>query len=162
MLTVNLWTEGGLVNRSMGVVKDIIYKDRGPPSLLVAVFIKFEEYNGPIITTLEGDEVVPIVPIKRSWEGKSGLCSRIQVPICLAWAITVHKSQGLMLEKAKINLGNKEFAAGLSFVTLSRVRSLNNIYFKQFSYERIEYIKNCKRLQERKEEEKQLLSMIAR
>ena len=76
------------------------------------------------------------------------------------WAITVHKSQGLTLKKVKIDLGDKEFAAGLSFVALSRARSLNDIYFKQFTFERLERIKNCKRLQERKKEEERLLSMI--
>ncbi len=66
ILTANLWTKGGLVNRSIRVVKDIIYKDHGSPSLSVAVFIKFEKYNRPIITTLKGDKIVLIVPIKCS------------------------------------------------------------------------------------------------
>jgi len=160
MLSANIWTEAGLVNGSMGIVQDILFEEHGPPSLPVAVLVEFEAYKGPTITTLEGNKVVPIVPIKRSWEGKNGPCSRLQVPICLAWAITVHKSQGLTLEKAKIDIGSKEFAAGLSFVALSRVRSLNDMCLKQFSFERLERIKNCRRLQERKEEENRLLSMI--
>ena len=132
-------------------------------SLPIAVFVKFNLYKGPSITTPEGDKVVPIVPIKRTWESKSGtLCSRFQVPICLAWAITVHKSQGLTLPKAKIDLGSKEFAAGLSFVAVSRVRSLSDIYFKQFTFERLQRIQSCRRLQERKAEEERLLSMIPR
>ena len=159
MLTANIWTEAGLVNGSMGIVHDIIF-EQAPPSLPAAVFIEFDAYKGPTITTSEGNKVVLIVPIKRSWEGKNGPCSRIQVPICLAWAITVHKSQGLTLEKTKIDFGSKEFAAGLSFVTLSRARSLNDIYLKPFTFDRLERIKNCRRLQERKEEEKRLLSMV--
>jgi hypothetical protein len=163
MLTANIWTEGGLVNGSMGTILDIIFAETGPPSLPAAVLVKFDLYEGPSITTPEGDEVVPIVPIKRSWEGKGGsVCSRLQVPICLAWAITVHKSQGLTLPKAKIDLGSKEFAAGLSFVAVSRVRSLNDIYFKQFNFERIQRIKSSKRLQERKAEEERLVSLIPR
>jgi len=86
------------------------------------VFIKFDNYHGPTIKSAEGDEVVPIPSIKRTWENKNGTtCSRLQLPIRLAWAITVHKSQGLTLEKAQIDIGNKEFAAGLTFVALSRV-----------------------------------------
>ena len=104
---------------------------------------------------------MPIAPIKRSWEDKNGtVCSRLQIPLCLAWAITVHKSQGLTLEKARIDIGNREFAAGLTFVALSRVRSLNDICFRQFSLDRLERIKNCKRLKERKDEEARLRSMI--
>jgi ATP-dependent exoDNAse (exonuclease V) alpha subunit len=41
---------------------------------------------------------------------------RLQVPFCLVWAITVHKSQGLTLSKAKIDIESKEFAAGLTFI----------------------------------------------
>lgn len=160
MLTANLWTEGGLVNGAMGTVKDILFEDNGPPYLPTAVFIEFENYKGPAITALDGTKVVPIVPIQRTWESKSGLsCSRIQIPVCLAWAITVHKSQGLTLPKAKINLGNREFAAGLSFVAISRVRALEDLLFQPFSFERLQRIKNCKRLQERKQEEKRLVSM---
>jgi ATP-dependent DNA helicase PIF1 len=162
MLTANIWTEGGLVNGAMGTIQDILFEDQGPPSLPIAVFIKFDIYEESSITTLEGDKVVPIVPIKRSWEGKNGTCSRLQVPICLAWAITVHKSQGLTITKANIDLGNKEFAAGLSFVAVSRVRSLNDICFKRFTFDRLERIKQSKRLQERKVEEARLLTMIPR
>ena len=71
----------------------------------------------------------------------------------------MHKSQGLTLPKAKIDLGSKEFAAGLSFIAVSRVRSLGDIYFKQFTFERLKRIQNCRRLQERKAEEERLLSM---
>src|SRR5436190_5304705 len=119
MLTANIWTESGLVNSAMGTIQDILFKDQGPPSLLTAVFVKFDIYEESNITTLEGNKVVPIVLIKRSWDSKNGSCSRLQVPLCLAWAITVHKSQGLTITKANINLRKKEFAAGLLFVAVS-------------------------------------------
>jgi ATP-dependent DNA helicase PIF1 len=161
MLTANLWTKAGLVNGAMGTVQDILFEGQGPPSLPTAVFVKFEHYEGPTITTLEGVNVVPIVPIKRIWEGKSGtVCSRLQLALRLFWAITVHKSQGLTLEKAKIDIGNREFASGLSFIAVSRVRFLNDIFFKQFFFERLQRIKSCRRLQERKDEEARLLCMI--
>ena len=149
------------MNGSMGVIQDIIFDEQGPPSLPVAVFVTFEKYEGPTITNLEGVKVVPIVPIKRSWCGKNGTqCLCLQLLIRLAWAITVHKSQGLTLEKTIIDLGNKEFAAGLSFIAVSRVRSLNNIIFKTFSFDRLLRIKNQRRLQERKLEEEKLVSLI--
>jgi len=93
------------------------------------------------------------------WEGSTGICSRLQVPLSLAWAITAHKSQGLILPKAVIDLGKKEFAAGLSFVSISRVRSLDDILFKHFSFNRLEHIRNCKRLKERIAEEIRLREM---
>jgi hypothetical protein len=58
--------------------------------------------------------------------------------------------------KAKVNLGENEFAAGLSFVAISRVRALGDLLFKAFTFDRLERIKLCKRLQERKEEEERL------
>ena len=83
----------------------------------------------------------------------------MQFPICLAWAITVHKSQGLTLKIAKVDLGKKEFAAGLSVVAISWVRALEDLLFRSFSYERLQCIKYCKRMQERKEEEERLFSI---
>ena len=163
MLTANLWTKGGLVNGSIRTVHDILFKNQGPPSLPAAVFVKFDAYEGPTITSTEGNLVVLIVPIKRSWEGKSGMiCSRQQVPFCLAWAITVHKSQGLTLSKVKIDIGSKEFAVGLTFIVTLHIRSLSDIYFRQFTFDRLQRIKNSSRLQERKAEEERLTSRIAR
>ena len=159
MLIANLWTEAGLVNGSMGIVQDVLFEEQGSPALLKAVFIKFEKYTGPTITTLEGEKVVPIAPIKRSWEGKNGTtCFRLQVPICLTWGITVHKSQGLTLEKANIDIGKNEFAAGLTFVALSRVCSLNDVSLVQFSFDRLKHINNCKNLKARKNEEERFLT----
>ena len=161
MLVANLWIQAGLVNGSMGIVQNILFEKEGPPALPTAVFIKFENYNRPTITTIEGEEVVPITSIRRSWEGKNGTtCSRLQIPIGLAWAITVHKSQGLTLKKAKVDIGKKEFSASLTFVGLSRVRSLSDLCLIPFTFDRIRRIRNCKRLKERKVEEQRLRSMI--
>ncbi|CAG8576779.1 767_t:CDS:2 [Racocetra persica] len=60
--------------------------------LAKAVFIAFDNYNSSAIKTLEGVNVIPIVPIQCTWESKSGvLCSRTQIPVCLVWAITCLK-----------------------------------------------------------------------
>ena len=130
-----------------------------PSFLPIAVFVEFDNYTGPAITSAEGKKVVLIPPIRRSWETNTGPCSRLQIPIR---AITVHKSQGLTLTKAVIDIRKKEYASGLSFVAVSRVCALENILFKPFSFERLQRIKNSKRMQERKVEEIRLISMIVR
>ncbi len=85
MLTVNLQTETGLVNSSMGTIQDIIFKeDQGPPSLPIAALISFDNYNSLTIISLEGKRVVPIAPIRRTWIDKSeNTCSHLQIPVRL-------------------------------------------------------------------------------
>ncbi|CAG8618328.1 300_t:CDS:2, partial [Racocetra fulgida] len=136
MLTANLWTEVGLVNGLMGTIQDILFEEgQSLPSLPTAVFIIFDDYRGPTISTLEGTKVVPIIPIQRIWEG-------------------------LTISKAVIDIGNREFAARLSFVAVSWVRALNDIIFKPFNFERLQQIANCKRAQEKKTEKMRLTSLI--
>ena len=53
-----------------------------------------------------------------------------QFPVALAYATTIHKSQGMTLEKVIINLGNGSFSHGQTYVALSRCRSLDGIFLK--------------------------------
>ena len=52
-----------------------------------------------------------------------------QLPLKLSWAITIHKSQGFILDKAVIEIGEMVFCTGLTFVACSRVRHLKDIVF---------------------------------
>ena len=47
----------------------------------------------------------------------------------MAWGINIHKSQGLTLEKVVVELGDKDFSAGLSFVAISWVKTLKGLAF---------------------------------
>lgn len=59
------------------------------------------------------------------------LGSYTQFPLMLAWAVTIHKSQGKTLERVIIDLGNGAFAAGQLYVALSRCKTLSGIALKQ-------------------------------
>ena len=70
------------------------------PSLIL---IKFDEYKGPEFPQC-GPGIVPVFTTTRQFEYKGAACSRTQFPLRLAYAITVHKSQGLTLSRAVLNL----------------------------------------------------------
>lgn len=81
----------------------------------------------PVVEFLNG-RTVSMVP--DTWELRDGDKKRAsisQIPLRLAWAITVHKSQGMTLDSARIDL-RKAFVEGMGYVALSRVKNLSNLY----------------------------------
>lgn len=89
--------------------------------------IDFDDKDGyPIVKTVEG-KTIKVEPV--SWtidEHDDVLAEIAQVPLRLAWAITVHKSQGMSLDLTEIDL-SKTFEYGMGYVALSRVRSLEGL-----------------------------------
>ena len=90
--------------------------------------IDFEKFTDYPIVQFQNGRVVTMVP--DAWELRDGdkkRASIMQIPLRLAYAITVHKSQGMTLDAARIDL-RKAFAEGMGYVALSRVRSLDKLY----------------------------------
>jgi ATP-dependent DNA helicase PIF1 len=57
----------------------------------------------------------------------------LQIPLIYAWAITIHKSQGVTLDVAMIDVGNSIFECGQTYVALSRITSLDGLFLKGFN-----------------------------
>jgi hypothetical protein len=92
----------------------------------------FDEGGFPIVK-IAGEKLITALP--ESWiiEEDGKMKAEIkQIPLRLAWAITVHKSQGMSLDAAEIDL-SKSFAPGMGYVALSRVRSLGGIKLTGFN-----------------------------
>jgi len=101
--------EEGYVNGTRGKVVHFLDSD-GTPVI--------ELYNGKVIYATPS-----------TWEIEENgkvKASISQLPLRLAWAITIHKSQGMSLDNAEIDLSNT-FAYGMGYVALSRVRTLSGI-----------------------------------
>ena len=101
----------------------------------------------------ESPKLVPIYPITASFNDLGNTYERKQLPLRLAWAITIHKSQGLTLELAWIDIGKTERVPGLTYVAVSRVRSLDSCVIEPMRFECLQVIKKCKNLQYRIAEE---------
>lgn len=100
------------VNGSLGTVRGFAAENKGGWPI-----VEFE--NGNIVTMRPA-----------AWEltdGESVLASVNQVPLRCAWAITIHKSQGMTLDRAVMDL-SRTFAPGMGYVALSRVESLDGLY----------------------------------
>jgi ATP-dependent DNA helicase PIF1 len=118
MLTINLDTDQKLCNGSRGVVVRFEYDKETRENVPVVKFVCGKE-----------SEVEP-----HKWkvvvEGKV-LASRTQIPLKLAWALSIHKSQGQTLDKVEIRLDNA-FEFGQAYVALSRVTSLKGLTLTSF------------------------------
>ncbi len=83
----------------------------------------------PVVKTKQGDVIVAEPESWRFEEGDTVRAEVTQVPLRLAWALTIHKSQGATLDAAYIDL-SKTFVEGQGYVALSRVRSLSGLHIK--------------------------------
>lgn len=114
MLICNLAPELGLVNGSRGVIVEFT----GAGELPVVEFV-----NG--VRQPIGTHAWPIDEYE--------FVSRVQIPLRLAYASTIHKSQGCSLDSALIDIGSSNWEHGQSYTALSRCRSLDALYVYDFT-----------------------------
>ena len=108
---------------------------------------------------------VPIKPTTMEWYGVQGngkkTYMRKQLPLRLAWAITIHKSQGITIPgKYCVDIGTKEMNHGMTYVAMSRVTKFSDIGLLQaLTGTRVKSINNNKGNKVRIEHEKYLVKL---
>lgn len=119
MCIVNIeLTNGGMIcNGSQGIV------------------VGFQEQGLPVVKYNNGYQMVMSYNIWPS-ENIPGI-GVSQVPLILAWALTIHKAQGSTLDVAEVDVGSGIFECGQTYVALSRVKSLEGLYLSSFDVRRI-------------------------
>jgi len=100
--------EAGYVNGTQGRVVDFVAADL------------------PVVKTYDGKKITVKYADWAIEDGKTTVAGISQIPLRLAWAITVHKSQGMNLDNAEIDL-SKCFLEGMGYVALSRLRTLKGL-----------------------------------
>lgn len=119
MCIINLDIKNGIINGSTGIITDFVGDNP-----------KVRFYNNKEIIIEKHNfehEKYPQIKIK-------------QFPLILAWALTIHKSQGSTLDIAEIDVGSSIFTPGQTYVALSRVKNLDGLFLKSFNENKI---KSC-------------------
>jgi len=115
---INLGGELQIANGSQGII--VGFNEKKLP------YVKFNAIKEPIL--------IDYYIWKSEFNKRVGL---MQLPLIYSWAITIHKSQGLTLENAIIDIGSNIFADGQTYVALSRVKSLDGLYLTSFDCSKI-------------------------
>lgn len=117
MLLWNYDTDGGLVNGSRGVVSSFVS-------------------DIPMVKFLNGRELLIDYHVWEIEENGKKILNVIQLPLKLAYALTIHRSQGCSLDYAEIDLSNT-FANGQSYVALSRVKNIEGLCIIEIDFDKI-------------------------
>jgi ATP-dependent DNA helicase PIF1 len=119
MCIVNIQLDNGdiLCNGAQGIVID--FNTQGLP------IVKYKNgYQMTMSYHIWPSELIPGIGVS-------------QVPLILAWALTIHKAQGSTLDIAEVDVGSGIFECGQTYVALSRVKSLEGLYLCSFDAKRV-------------------------
>jgi ATP-dependent DNA helicase PIF1 len=117
MLTVNM-PEVGLANGSRGII------------------VGFSSNNFPIVLFMNNQKLEITFHEYLLDEGGQTV-KKFQIPLIYAWAITIHKAQGMTLEFLKTDIGSSIFEYGQAYVVLSRIKNLDGLSLINIDYSKI-------------------------
>lgn len=135
MLLANLDQEKSLVNGSRGVVVGFCHKSQVPEPMMKKAQIPstWWQANGDMVPLVRFAHLsLPLQLLPREVEvaSQTEMAKRWQLPLALCWAVTIHKAQGLTLDRATLDLSST-FAEGQSYTALSRVRGRDSLSLKE-------------------------------
>jgi ATP-dependent DNA helicase PIF1 len=130
MCVTNLDLEAGVCNGSQGVIINFVPAGHG---VINSATVMGE--LAPVVRFSNGCVRVIERHVWQSDEYPSLYIS--QYPLCLAWALTIHKIQGATMAMAEMDLGNAIFEFGQTYVALSRIQTLEGLYLSAFHPQRI-------------------------
>ncbi|XP_071150937.1 uncharacterized protein, partial [Mytilus edulis] len=136
MLIRNIDITIGLVNGVIGTVISILpgLKESSLPCAVKVLFDNKSIGRKPVSSSQPREHIpIDITPIEENLKKNA---VRHQFPLQLAWACTTHKVQGLTTDKAVVSMKNI-FAAGMAYVALSRVRSLDGLVIQDLDADKI-------------------------
>ena len=151
LLNRNIIVEFGLCNGARGSVVDIVFEteERAVTSSNIRrnktvkyILVDFKNYTGTEFVETEKGKGVPIFRINEPFEyrvnGVYPMVSRF--PLLLSYALTIHRVQGLTLDRIVLTLGKRQMCSCLDYVAISRIRSLKHLMIedKQISKSRFQ------------------------
>ena len=149
MLTVNVDVSDRLVNGARGTVADII-KTSGNVTLVLVNFNNSRVGVTAIQKSHHRQQQPHALLISRHeatfriGRNKSAEVPRTQFPLVLSWATTIHKVQGLTLDKIVVDMKGGRFTAGQAYyVAFSRVKSLDTLFIENLDFKSIKTSQPC-------------------
>ena len=139
MLTTNVDVSDGLVNGARGEVVHVVTNDDNKVTIVLVKFdnnhvglkaIQSSPYHATYTHAVPIAKYEVVFPAK----GKKGSeITRLQFPLTLAWATTIHKVQGLALDKIVVDMKGGCFRPGQAYVAFSRVKTLQGLHILNFN-----------------------------
>lgn len=118
--------------------------------------MSFDGYDGPSLD--DDDPIVPVLRSRREFYRGAMRCARTQFPVTTAFAITVHKSQGITVDRAVLDISTRDFVTGLSYVAVSRVKKLAGVLFERpFDFERFKMSRESQTMKARNDDRERRL-----
>lgn len=107
--------------------------DKGYINGTLGKVIEFSSLGFPVVKITGGEEIIATTEEWSIDDDKgNSIASFIQIPLRLAWAVTIHKSQGMTLDAAELDL-RKTFEKGQGYVALSRLRNVESLKLLGFN-----------------------------